>query len=90
VLSVLASAVQLSPTKKRLVMGQQRRLTFCDFRKSILKGFCNACVKRASRLAKQCAVGCVLYERVLEQVARVRRHTLLEQQACLFTKQSIS
>ena len=64
-------------------MGQQLRLTFSDFRKLILKGFCNAGVKRASRLAKQCAVGCVLYERVLEQVARVRRHTLLEQQACL-------
>jgi Transposase len=28
-------------------------LTFSDFRKLILKGFCNACVKRASRLAKQ-------------------------------------
>ena len=64
-------------------MGQQLGLTFSDFRKLILKGFCNACVKRASRLAKQCAVGCVLYERVLEQVARVRRHTLLGQQACL-------
>src|SRR4029077_9072351 len=66
-----------------VVMRQQLGLTFSDFRKLILKGFCNACVKRASRLAKQCAVGGILYERVLEQVVRVRRHTLLGQQACL-------
>src|ERR1700746_1548804 len=64
-------------------MGQQRRLTFCYFRKLIFKGFCNACMKRASRLAKQCAVGCGLYERGLEQVAGVRGGTPLEQQTRL-------
>ena len=36
--------------------------------------------KRASRLAQQCAVGRVLHQRVLEQIRRVRRHALPEQQ----------
>ena len=37
-------------------------------------------MKRASRLAQQRAVGRILYERVLKQVGRMRRHALPEQQ----------
>ena len=37
-------------------------------------------MKRASRLAQQRAVGCVLYQCVLEQISRVWRYTLPEQQ----------
>ena len=40
-------------------------------------------VKRASRLPQQRAIGGVLHQRVLEEVARQRRRALPEQQACL-------
>jgi hypothetical protein len=39
-------------------------------------------MERASWLAQQGAIGCVLHQRVLEQVARLRRHTLAKQQTC--------
>ena len=50
-----------------LVLGNLGELAF--------KGFSNACVKRASRLAKQRAIGCILHKCMLEQVGRLRRHT---------------
>ena len=56
-----------------LVLGNVRELTF--------QGFGDASVKCASGLAQQRAVGRVLHQRVLEQVAGMRGHALPEQQA---------
>ena len=47
------------------------------------KGFGDTGVERASRLAQQRAIGRVLHQGMLEQVARLRREALPEQQACL-------
>ena len=55
-----------------LVLGSIGELDF--------EGFGDASVKHASRLAQQRAVGRVLHKCVLEQVCRVRRHTLPKQQ----------
>ena len=44
------------------------------------KRFGNTSMKRASRLAQQSAIGCILDQGMLEQVARMRRHALPEQQ----------
>ena len=57
-----------------LVLGNLGELAF--------ESFGDAGVKRASRLAQQRAIGRVLHKRVLEQISRVRRHTLPEQQTC--------
>jgi hypothetical protein len=43
-------------------------------------GFGDAGVKRAPRLAQQSAIGRVLYQCVLEQIGRLRRETLAEEQ----------
>ena len=62
----------------RVVACEQFGLAVDNVRELVRKSFGGPSVKRTSRLAKQCAVCCVLYERVLEQVARVRRQPLLE------------
>ena len=46
-----------------------------------LKGFSDAGVKRASRLAEQHAIDRVLHQGMLEQTGRMRRHALPEQQS---------
>src|SRR5262245_8122940 len=60
-------------------MRQQLRMAFGNLRKLALQGFRDAGVKRASLLQR--AIGRVLHERMLEQVGRMRRHTLPETQA---------
>src|SRR5690242_8496786 len=62
------------------VMRQNLRVTFGDFSELAFEGLRNAGVKRASGFAQQRAIGGVLYERVLEQIACVRRNTLSEEQ----------
>jgi len=64
-------------------MRQDLRLAFGSLGELAFKGFGDAGVKRASRLAQQRAIGSVLHQCMLEQVARLRRHALPEQQACL-------
>ena len=59
--------------KLRLVLGNLRELVF--------KNFGDASMKRPAWLAQQRAVSSVLHQRVLEQVGRMRRHALPEQQA---------
>ena len=51
------------------VTRQQFRLTLGNLRKLALKGFGDASVKRTSRLAQQRAIGGVLHQRMLEQIA---------------------
>ena len=62
---------------------QQFGLVLSNVSELAFKSFGNASVKRASRLAQERAVGSILHQSVLEQISRVRRHTLPEQQACL-------
>jgi hypothetical protein len=62
------------------VTGQQLRLTLGNFRELVFKSFGDAGVQRASRLAQQRAVGCVLHQGVFEQVGRMRQHALPGQQ----------
>ena len=62
------------------VTRQQLRLVLGDFRELAFEGFGDAGVKRASRLAQQRAIGRVLHQGMLEQIGRVRRHALPEQQ----------
>ena len=57
-------------------------LALSDFGETVFKGFGDAGVKRASRLAQQRAVGRVLNEGVLEQIGCVWWHALPEQQTC--------
>ena len=64
------------------VTRQQLRLVLGNLGELAFEGFSDASVKRASRLAQQRAVGRVLHKCVLEQISRVRRHTLPEQQTC--------
>ena len=64
----------------RLVLGYLGELAF--------ESFGDASVKRASRLAQQRAVGRILHQRVLEQISRVRRYALPEQQTCLNERSS--
>ena len=59
---------------------QQLRLVLGNIGELAFEGFGDAGVKRASRLAQQRAVGRVLHQGVLEQIGRVRRHALPEQQ----------
>src|SRR5215468_3440339 len=56
-------------------------MAFGSLRKLALQGFRDTGVKRPSRLAQQRAIRCVLHERMLEQVGRMRRHALPEKQA---------
>ena len=62
------------------VTRQQFRLALGDFGELAFEGFGNAGMKRASRLAQQRAISRVLHQGMLEQVARMRRHALPEQQ----------
>ena len=62
------------------VARQQLGLTLGNFTELILKRFDDPSMKGASRLTKQCSVGRILDKRVLEQIARMRGHPLLEQQ----------
>ena len=59
---------------------QQLGLAFGDVGELAFEGFGDAGMKRASRLAQQRAVGRVLHQGVLEQIGRMRRHALPEQQ----------
>src|SRR6516225_2314378 len=78
---------RLPPQARRLldqprlgaVTSHQFRLTLCDLHELALKGFGNSGVQRASWLAQERAISRVLYERVLEQVGRLRRRALPEQ-----------
>ena len=65
------------------VMRQELRLALGDLGELAFEGFGDTGVKRASRLAQQRAIGRVLHQRMLEQIARMRRHALPEQQASL-------
>ena len=51
---------------------QQLRLVFGNLRELAFKCFGDTGMKRPARLAQQRAVGRVLHQRVLEQIARVR------------------
>ena len=62
------------------VTRQQFRLALGDLGELAFEGFGDAGVKRASRLAQQRAIGRVLHQRVLEQIGRMRRRALPEQQ----------
>ena len=62
------------------VTRQQLGLALGNLGELAFKGFGDTGVKRASRLAQQRAVGRVLHQRMLEQVGRMRRHALPEQQ----------
>ena len=59
---------------------QNLRLVLGDFGELAFKGFGDASVQRASRLAQERAIGGILHQGVLEQIGRVRRHALPEQQ----------
>jgi hypothetical protein len=61
--------------------GQQLRLALGNLGELALK-VGNSGVKRTSRLAQQRAISRVLYQRMIEQIARMRRHALPEQQTC--------
>ena len=61
-------------------MRQQFRLALGHLRELAFEGFGDASVKRASRLAQQRAIGRVLHEGMLEQIGRMRRPALPEQQ----------
>ena len=60
---------------------QQFRLDLGDLGELALDAFGDARVKSASRLAQQGAIGRVLHQGMLEQIGRMRRRTLPEQQA---------
>jgi hypothetical protein len=55
----------------------------CNFNELAFKGFGDTAVKRAPLLAQERAIGRILHKGMLEQVARMRRHALPEQQTCL-------
>ena len=59
---------------------QEFRLGFGDIRELVFEGFGDTGVQRAPRPAQQGAVCSILYQRMLEQVGRMRRHTLPKQQ----------
>ena len=65
------------------VTSQQLRLLLRDIRELAFQSLCYAGVQFTARFAQERAVCRVLYKRVLEQVRRVRSHTLSEEQACL-------
>src|ERR1700675_2970318 len=56
------------------------RLALGDLRKLPFERVCDTRVEYASRLAQQGAIGRVLHQGMLEQIGRVRRHALAEQQ----------
>ena len=59
---------------------QLLRLKLCDVVELSFKYLGDTSVKCASRVTKQRAIGCVLHQRVLEQIGRMRWMTLPEQQ----------
>jgi hypothetical protein len=65
------------------VTRQQLWLIFGNFRELTFEGLTDACVKRASRLAQQRAVGRVLDQSVLKQIAGMWWHTLPKKQSGL-------
>jgi hypothetical protein len=65
------------------VTRQQIGLLLGDLRELTFEGFGDSCMKRASRPAQQQAISRVLYQCMFEQVSRVRRHALPEQQTSL-------
>ena len=79
---------RLAPQARRLldqpglgaVTRQQLGLVLGNLRELAFKSFGDASMKRASRLAQQRAVSRVLHQGVLEQVGRMRRYALPEQQ----------
>ena len=58
-------------------------LAFSNLGELAFESFGDARMQCASRIAKQRAIGSVLHQCVLEQISRVRRHSLPEQQARL-------
>ena len=62
------------------VTRQHFRLILGNFRKATFEGFSNGGMKRAPRLAQQRAISRVLYERVLEEITRMWRYALSEEQ----------
>jgi hypothetical protein len=62
---------------------QQLGLALRDLGELAFEGFGNTGVKRASRLAQQRAICRVLHQGMFEQVPRIRRQTLSEQQTSL-------
>src|SRR4029077_14477988 len=58
------------------VTRQQLGLLLGDLRELTFEGFGDSSMKCASRLAQQQAISRVLYQCMLEQVSRVRRHAL--------------
>src|ERR1700733_12026368 len=62
---------------------QQLRLVFGDVSETTFEGFGNAGMERTARLTQKRAIGRVLYQGVLEQVSRMRRHALPEQHTSL-------
>ena len=83
-LSRLAPQVRgfLDETSLAVVACQKLSLILGNLAEFLFQGFSNASVKRASRLAQQRPLGCVLHERVFKQICRVRRHALSEEQTC--------
>ena len=63
--------------------GEQFRLVFGNDGELGFEGFGDTGVKCASRIAQEGAVGRVLHQRVLEQIFRMRRLALPEQQTGL-------
>ena len=64
----------------RAVTCQYLRLVLDNVGEATFDGFHDAGMQRAARLAQQRAIGRVLYQCVLEQIGRVGRHPLSEQQ----------
>ncbi len=64
----------------RAVPSQKLRLVLGNLGEFALERFRDTGVERASGLAQQRAIGGVLHKRVLEQIGRVRRQALPEQQ----------
>ena len=62
-------------------MRQQLGLVFGNIRELAFKDVGDASVERASRLAQQRSIGCILYQGMLEQISRVRSDTLSEEQS---------
>ena len=62
------------------MVGEHFRLAFGDFGELAFEGFGDAGVKCSSRLAQQRVLGHILHQGVLEEIARMRRHALSEQQ----------
>ena len=59
---------------------QEFRLAFRHLWKRVFNNFSDALVQRAAGLTQQRAMGRVPHQGMLEQVARMRRHALSEQQ----------